>query len=104
MANPLLPPSPITLANAQGQLANWMKALEAASTGASYSIEGQTLTRQDVPTIRAEIQRWHVTVTAITERLNGRVRPMGAVACFPAPGGAGSATLYGVGWSRGWRP
>ena len=67
-----------------------MLALEAASTGSSYSIEGQTLTRQDVTTIRAEIQRWHNTVNAITDRLNGTVRPMGATACFPAPGSGSS--------------
>ena len=90
MAEPLQPPSPTTLAQAQARLAQWQEALEAASTGSSYSIEGQTLTRQDVPTIRAEIQRWHNTVTAITQRLKGRVRPMGATAAFDAPGrGAG---------------
>ena len=70
-----LKPSPITLASAQAQLASWNAALEAASTGASYSIEGQTVTRQDVTLIRAEIRRWHNTVVAITQRLNGTTRP-----------------------------
>jgi len=90
-----LTPSPITLASAQAQLTNWLTALENASTGGSYSIGGRTLTRQDVPTIRAEIQRWSNTVATITERLHGRVRPMGATASFPAPGRgtSGSGTV-----------
>ena len=86
-----LAPSPVTLATAQAQLAAWNEALSHASTGGSYSIGGRTLTRQDVPTIRAEIQRWHNTVAAITERLQGRVRPMGATASFPAPGSGSGA-------------
>jgi hypothetical protein len=84
-----LAPAPMTVAYAQARLTDWLTALEAASTGTSYSIEGQTLTRQDVPTIRAEIQRWSNTVAALHERLQGRVRPMGAVAAFPTPGGSG---------------
>jgi len=81
-----LTPSPMTLAQAQASLAQWQTALEHASTGASYSIGGRTLTRQDVTAIRAEIQRWHNTINAIRARLNGAVRPMGAVASFPPPG------------------
>lgn len=81
-----LSPAPVTLASAQAQLANWHAALEAASTGASYSIEGQTVTRQDITLIRAEIQRWSNTVNALTQRLNGTVRPLGAQAAFDAPG------------------
>ena len=88
-----LEPSPITLDQAQTRLAEWNRALEAASTGASYSVEGQTVTRQDVNLIRAEVQRWHNTVNAITQRLQGTVRPMGAVASFPPPG------VSGDGWS-----
>lgn len=86
----ILPPSPITLAQAQDRLTEWLSALEAASTGASYSVEGQTVTRQDIPTIRGEIQRWHNTVLAITQRLQGTVRPLGAQAMFPTPGRGGT--------------
>jgi len=99
----LLPPAPLTLAYAQDRLADWLRALEAASTGASYSIEGQTVTRQDVPTIRAEVQRWSNTVTAITQRLNGTVRPMGATAAFPAPLGGGGGGIIPDGLWRDWR-
>ena len=94
-----LAPAPVTLASAQARLAEWMSALEAASTGASYSIEGQTLTRQDVPTIRAEIQRWHNTVTALELRLRGCVRPMGAVAAFPAPGRGSGGIITDSQWT-----
>lgn len=93
----LLPPSPITLAQAQDRLNDWLKALEAASTGASYSIEGQTVTRQDVETIRAEVKRWNNTVLAITARLQGKTRPLGAQAMFAAPGAGGRE---GGGWVR----
>lgn len=97
-----LTPVPITLSQAQAKLADWQAALEAASTGQSYSVEGQTLTRQDVETIRAEIQRWHNTVTALQQRLtSGTIRPMGAQATFPAPGqGAGGIIPVDV-WESG---
>jgi len=94
---PLLPPSPITLAQAQERLADWLSALEAASTGASYSIEGQTVTRQDIESIRGEVRRWHNTVLAITARLQGTSRPLGAQAMFAAPGSGGRE---GGGWVR----
>ena len=102
MAAPLEPPSPTTLAQAQARLADWQAALEAASTGSSYSIEGQTVTRQDVPTIRAEIQRQHNTVTAIAQRLKGSVRPMGATALFNAPGGGAGGIISDAMWTD-WR-
>lgn len=96
-----LAPAPFTLEYAREQLANWHSALEAASTGATYSIDGQTVTRQDIPQIRAEIQRWHNTVTALTLRLQGNVRPLGAVACFPVPGrGAGGIIPQSL-WTDG---
>lgn len=101
-----LEPSPTTLAEAQRQLAQWMAALEAASTGQSYSIDGQTVTRQTVTEIRAEIRRWHNTVNAIRLRLAGRVRPLGAQVAFPVPGtngGDGGAALYTWGWTAGVR-
>lgn len=97
-----LSPSPTTLADAQAQLANWQTALSHAASGGSYAIGGRTLTRQDVPTIRAEIQRWHNTVTAINERLQGRVRPMGATASFPSPGSGVAGIVPQDLWSD-WR-
>lgn len=94
-----LTPAPVTLASAQAQLANWQAALEAASTGASYSIEGQTVTRQDITLIRAEIRRWSNTVAAITQRLNGTVRPLGAQALFPTPGSGAGGIIPDALWT-----
>ena len=82
-----------SLSDAREQLREWLKALERASTGATYSIGGRTLTRQDIPDIRAEIQRWHNMVLAHEAAAAGRQRPMGATASFPTPGG-GSGRLY----------
>ena len=95
-------PSPISLAYAQEQLQAWYKALEAASTGGSYSIGGRTLTRQDVPTIRAEIQRWNNSVLAIQASLQGKTRAMGSQAAFPTPG-SGSGGIIPDGLWQDWR-
>lgn len=103
MAAPLTPPSPITLEYAQERLSMWMAALDAASTGASYSVDGQTVTRQDVDSIRAEIQRWHITVTSITERLKGNVRPMSATAAFATPGRGGAGGIIPQSLWTDWR-
>lgn len=81
-----LPPPVVTLAYAQERLAEWMAALTSASSGQSYSIGNRTLTRQDIPQIRAEIQRWSNTVAAVQERALGRKRALGSQAAFPAPG------------------
>ncbi len=95
---------PISLAEAKEQLQNWMQALEACSTGANYSIGGRSLTRQDVPTIRAEIQRWHNAVTTIEAAQNGYQRPLGASAAFPAPGaGTGPAGIIPQSLWNDWR-
>jgi len=76
----------VSLPYAREQLQNWLDALEACSTGGSYSIAGRQLTRQDVGTIRGEITGWHRTVTALEQMAAGTCRPLGAVASFPAPG------------------
>lgn len=84
----------LTLTQAREQLQNWLTALEHCSTGSTYSIDGKTLTRQDVPTIRAEIQRWHGTIAALEQVQAGTVRPMGSTAEFNSPG-SGSGGLIG---------
>jgi hypothetical protein len=89
----------MTLASAQARLAAWNAALEAASTGFSYSIEGQTVTRQDIGQIRAEIRRWHNTVVALQQRLNGTVRPLGAQAVFDPPGQGAGGIIPGSLWT-----
>jgi len=50
----------ITLATVQTDLAAWRAALTAASSGASFSLNGRTLTRQNVSEIKrmvAELSR-----------------------------------------------
>jgi len=96
--------SPITLAAAKQSLSDWLTALEVVSTGASYSIAGRSVTRQDIGDIRAEIQRWHNTVEAIAQAEAGNTRTLGARASFPAPGSGGGANGIipdGL-WSSGW--
>ena len=90
---------PITINYAQEQLAQWMAALEACSSGANYSIAGRSLTRQDVEgVIMPQITRWHRTVTTLQQYADGTTRPLGAVASFPAPGGAGGGGLVPNYW------
>ena len=85
--------SPITLESAKQSLREWLNALDAASSGQSYSIGGRNLTRQDIPTIRDEIQRWHNTVDAIDAQMRGQRRSLGSQASFAAPGSGGGG-LY----------
>lgn len=91
----------ITLPDAIQNLRDWLAALQATAAGQSYSIGGRTLTRQDNDTIRAEIQRWHNTVTALEAEARGQQRPLGATASFPAPGGAvgGGGIIPGSVWT-----
>ena len=91
----------LTLGEAQDTLRRWMAALDAASNGQAYSIGGRSLTRQDIPTIRAEIQRWHNTVTALEQEAAGRQRPLGAQASFAAPGQGTGGLIPGSLWVDG---
>jgi len=79
----------ISYTDAVQSLKSWIEALQATASGQSYSIGGRTLTRQDNETIRAEIQRWHNTVTSLEAARRGKVRALGSTAAFPRPG-AGS--------------
>ncbi len=82
----------ITATEARAQLREWLNALEACSSGANYSIAGRSLTRQDVAdVILPTITRWHRMVLALEAQANGRSRPLGATACFGAPGAGGGA-------------
>ena len=82
----------ISYADAVQNLRDWLAALNATAAGSSYSIGGRTLTRQDNETIRAEIQRWHNTVTTLEAAAQGCSRPLGSSAAFPTPGSGSPAT------------
>lgn len=90
--------SPITLTEAQASLRQWLEALDAASTGSTYSIAGRSLTRQDISEIRNEIQRWHNTVQALAAEAVGQTRPLGAQASFPAPGHGSGGLISDALW------
>ena len=94
---------PITIGYAQEQLSEWMKALEACSSGANYSIAGRSLTRQDVEAvIMPQITRFHRMLATLEQAAEGTVRPMGAQASFPSPGGyGGGGIIPGVVWRSG---
>lgn len=83
----------VSYTEAVAALRQWTEALNATSSGQSYSIGNRTLTRQDITEIRGEIQRWHNTVTAMEAHAQGRSRPLGSIAAFPAPG-SGSGGLF----------
>lgn len=94
---------PITISYAKEQLAQWMSALEACSTGANYTIAGRSLTRQDVESvIMPQVTRFHRMLASLEQAAEGTVRPMGSVASFTAPGGSGgSGIIPGVVWRSG---
>jgi hypothetical protein len=97
-----LPPARITLQYALEQRQRWLAALEAASSGASYSIDGQTLTRRDVDEINSQIARWDDTVKTLDLRARGIVRKMSARASAPTPG-SGTGGLYPQALWEDWR-
>ena len=90
----------VSYAEAAAHLKEWTAALQATATGQSYSIGGRTLTRQDNQTIRAEIRRWHNTVTSLEADRRGETRPLGAQARFPTPGGRGRIVSQSL-WEDG---
>ena len=94
---------PVTIGYATAQLKLWTEALEACSSGANYSIAGRSLTRQDVETvIMPQITRFHRMLGALEQNAEGTVRPLGAIASFPAPGGRGGhGIIPGVIWRSG---
>lgn len=59
------------------EIAIWKKALAACATGKSYTIDGRTLTRQDIPAIRSHLD-WLADMLAAAENRSSRilVRPV----------------------------
>lgn len=62
----------MTLAEAEAALAAWDAALRAAARGQSYSIEGRSLTRADVPEIRRTIDWLEARIARLQRAANGR--------------------------------
>lgn len=96
------PPS-LTLEEARAQLDAWRAALKLCAAGKAATVDGRSLTPQDVDTCRAEIQRWHRSVLAIEARARGQTRPLGSQAAFPAPGSGGGGGLYDEAYWYDWR-
>ena len=62
-----------TLEKALAELELWKRAKRAAATGQSYSIEGRQLTRQNLPLINAEIDRYSAIVETLSGGISGPV-------------------------------
>ena len=69
----------IDQAAAERKLKMWMDAEDAAASGKSYTIDGLTLSRQDLASIRASIQYWSSYLDSLQghQRLFKRIRTPG---------------------------
>jgi hypothetical protein len=64
----------ISLAQAQAQLDAYLAAETAALARKSYTINGRSMTFQDLPAIQAGIKTWGDRVAELTARASGRGR------------------------------
>jgi hypothetical protein len=64
----------ITLAHAQARLELYLAAEAAALAKKSYTIDGRSMTFQDLPAIQAGIDVWNRRVREESARANGRSR------------------------------
>jgi hypothetical protein len=64
----------ITLASAQARLDEYLAAESAALASKSYTINGRSLTRQDLSEIRAGIDIWNTRVQRLSNGRSGGVR------------------------------
>lgn len=69
---------PITLAQAQAQLQNYIDAEEAVLTGQAYEISGRKMTRADLGAIQEGIALWNQRVAQLSQATPG-MRVRGAV-------------------------
>lgn len=88
------------ISDVRAEIDLWLKARAALAGGASYSIGGRTLTRQDLDTVNSMLTQLNRTLLSLEARADGRVRGLGAQAAFPAPGRGtgGSGTIYPNDW------
>lgn len=56
----------VDLDTAKNKLQMWLDAEDAAASGKSYAIDGLSLTRQDMTTIRAQITYWGDVVARLS--------------------------------------
>lgn len=69
--------SPWTLEEIQDNLNTWKQAYQAAASNKSYTIDGRTLTRQDIATIKKELAYWQDELANINgQRINRVMRVM----------------------------
>lgn len=61
----------ITQAQAEAQLASWLAASTAVTSGQSYTIGTRTLTRADAADIQSMIEYWDAKVKALTSGRTG---------------------------------
>lgn len=72
----------ITLAQAQAQLDAYLAAETAALARKSYTINGRSMTFQDLPAIQAGIETWGRRVAELSARAGGRGRSRTVVVGF----------------------
>lgn len=65
-----------TIPELQEAISQWKTALSLCATGKSYQIDGRTLTRYDLPAIRAHLTWLQSQLDAVTGRRITCVRPM----------------------------
>ncbi len=62
---------PISLAQAQTALNNWVAANTAVSNNQEYSIDGRTIKRTDAAEIREQINYWSRIESSLLRQANG---------------------------------
>jgi len=68
--------SPWTLEEATEMLLGWKEAYKAVMSAKSYTIDGRTLTRQNIGEIKKELQYWQDIIDQITGNTCGINRVM----------------------------
>lgn len=77
----------MTLQEIKAHLAKWEAADLAVSRGKSYTVDGLTYTRQDVSTIRDQVEYWRLRLAMVLRHGRGgvTVRPVVSLDHWPAP-------------------
>jgi len=73
---------PISLAQAQAALANWINADTAISSNQEYSIDGRTIKRADLAEVRNQINYWSRVESQLLRQQVGGTKISTALANF----------------------